>query len=177
MKLIYKILLVVIILVALFLGFNEYVSEDQGINNLPKLSLEGDRWVSNLHKVNLEDEFASYQVQNVRIKGKIFQLYLADTDALRAQGLSGKSGLPERFGMMFTFPQTGIHPFWMKDMKFPLDIMWVRNGIVVEIWENAPLPQDGQIPLYEPKELADEVYEFPAGFAKENGIKVGDQAQ
>lgn len=163
-----------IILVALFLGFYEYVSEDQGINNLPKLSLEGDRWVSNLHKVNLEDEFASYQVQNVRIKGQTFQLYLADTDALRAQGLSGKSGMPDGSGMMFTFPQTGIYPFWMKDMKFALDIFWVREGRVVEIWENAPLPQDGQIPLYEPKELADEVYEFPAGFIQKYGIGIGD---
>ena len=160
MKLIYKILLVVIVLVALFLGFYERTVEEQ------------QETVDNV--LNTQGEFISYKTQTIRIKDREYQVYIADTDELRAQGLSGKSGLPENHGMIFVFPRTDAYPFWMREMRFPLDILWVREGRIMEIWENAPIPAGAEIPSHTPQEAADTVLEFPAGFVGENGIAIGD---
>lgn len=160
MKFVYKILLVVIIIVALFLGFYEKRIEEQREPIGATL--------------NTQDEFSSYQSQTVFIKGEPYEVYIADTDQLRAMGLSGKYRLPQGRGMMFTFPVAGIFSFWMKDMKFPLDILWIRDGKIVELWEDAPIPGGGEIPSYTPRETADAVLEFPAGFVNENNILVGD---
>lgn len=62
---------------------------------------------------------------------------LAQTPAARQQGLSGVKGLPEKTGMLFKFETAGIYGFWMKDMNFPLDMVWIDSGKkVVAISEN-----------------------------------------
>lgn len=51
---------------------------------------------------------------------------IADTDALREQGLSDRSSLPADSGMLFVFDTPGQYGFWMKDMDFPLDMVWIN---------------------------------------------------
>ncbi len=59
---------------------------------------------------------------------------LATTSAARAQGLSGRDALPPQRGMLFVFPEDGRYAFWMKDMRFAIDIVWIdREGRVVRV--------------------------------------------
>lgn len=53
------------------------------------------------------------------------------TSVARARGLGGREDLCERCGMLFLFDRAGPHAFWMKDMRFSLDILWIRGGVIV----------------------------------------------
>jgi uncharacterized membrane protein (UPF0127 family) len=58
------------------------------------------------------------------------------------KGLSGRKPLAENTGMLFVFSDTAIRQFWMKDMRFSIDIFWIRNGKVVGIAKEVPIPRD-----------------------------------
>jgi len=92
-----------------------------------------------------------------------FMVEVADTITSRARGLSGRAGLTENQGMFFIFGSQDMHGFWMKDMKFPIDIVWIRGEKIVEFAENAA------------PEPADKVLEIKAGLAEKLELKVGDK--
>src|SRR3989344_8905757 len=76
-------------------------------------------------------------------RNKVF-VEIMDTAAKRAKGLSGRSSLSENEGLLFVFEEKDIMPaFWMKDMSFAIDIMWINDGVVIGISENA-LPEPGR---------------------------------
>lgn len=105
------------------------------------------------------------------IEGKKFSLILAKTDSEREKGLSGRGSLAKNTGMLFIFPEKARYKFWMKDMKFPIDIIYINDKRVVDIIEDAPVPQpDGAIPTFEPREQANYVLEVNA----DNHFKIGD---
>ena len=59
---------------------------------------------------------------------------LADTPAIRERGLSGRVSMNSNQGMLFVFDRPGVYGFWMKDMNFPLDMVWIdRDHKVVSI--------------------------------------------
>ncbi len=65
-----------------------------------------------------------------------FSFELADTDAKRVQGLSGRREIPENYGLLFVFPRADNYGFWMKDMYVSIDIAWLSNdGTVLKIDE------------------------------------------
>ena len=104
---------------------------------------------------------------------------VADTPQERATGLSGYPGLPEDAGMLFVFPEPRQPSFWMRGMEFALDLVWIRDGIVVQI--NASVPPspkdtpDDQLPRYQPDEPITHMLELTAGSAARYGITVGDR--
>lgn len=111
----------------------------------------------------------------VEINGETIQVEIADTDRLRTQGLSGRESMSEDRGMLFTFPNPGTYGFWMKDMKFPLDFLWIMDNKIVQINENIPPPKEGERPqTVVPESPIDKVLEVNAGFAGRHYIKVGD---
>ena len=63
----------------------------------------------------------------VVINGKEIQLRVADTEATQVQGLSGFTTLPTNQGMLFVFSKLNYYAFWMKDMQFPLDVVWMKQ--------------------------------------------------
>ena len=66
----------------------------------------------------------------------IFSIAVAETKEARARGLSGTAPLEATEGMLFVFPESGEHPFWMKDMQYPLDMLWLDDTMrVVHIEE------------------------------------------
>lgn len=68
--------------------------------------------------------------------GKVYA-EVADTLPARERGLSGRNGLGADEGLLFVFDKPGRYGFWMKDMLFPIDIIWIsENGIVVHIEQN-----------------------------------------
>lgn len=56
---------------------------------------------------------------------------IASTSASREQGLSGRTSLPPDAGMLFVFENPGVYGFWMKDMSFPIDIVWITEAKTV----------------------------------------------
>jgi len=105
--------------------------------------------------------------------GKIEAL-VADTKESREDGLSRRLGLSEGEGMLFDFGIPGRFGFWMKDMQFPIDIIWINsNGIIVNIVENA-LPEDYP-KTYINKPSASYVLEIGANKASENGLFLGSK--
>jgi hypothetical protein len=94
-----------------------------------------------------------------------------------AKGLSGRSALPNDSGMLFVFPTPDIYPFWMKDMQFPIDIIWILDGVIVDSTTLQPPKQNEDIPKHEPTALADQVLELNAGEAKKLGLAIGSRVE
>lgn len=102
---------------------------------------------------------------------------IAQTDEERAKGLQNRESLPENSGMWFVFPQIVHEQFWMKDTKFPLDLIYVDDGMkVVHIVENAPAGDTDPARASSPIPFK-YVLEVNGGTAARNGIRVGDIVQ
>lgn len=129
----------------------------------------------------------------VQINGKVFKVEVADTIRSRAQGLSGREGMDEDYGMIFIFDSPAMQGFWMKDMNFPLDMIWIKGdspsqifpgktweGKIVGFKENVqPEPEKTVFGLtvYNSPEPVDKVLELNAGTVQKKGIKVGDMVK
>lgn len=111
----------------------------------------------------------------VTINNVSFMAGVADTAKKQEIGLSGKSDLPEDRAMLFPFEKPGYYHFWMKNMKFPIDILFISSGKIVTIYEDAKPATDNEPPqIYSSQEPADTVLEIKAGISRKNNIKVGD---
>lgn len=116
------------------------------------------------------------KLAQLRVGSTTIQMEIADTIGKQRQGLSGRHLLAQDRGMYFPMGIARGHTFWMKDMYFPLDIIWIREGRIVDISENVPYPVGGAQPVsVRPKEPADAVLEVNADFTEKHGIKVGDK--
>lgn len=91
------------------------------------------------------------------------------------KGLGGRDSLAKNHGMLFVFAEPGQPAFWMKDMKFPIDIIWIQGSEVVDIAPNLPVVAAEFLSTYQPRVPANYVLEVNAGFAEEHGVKVGDR--
>lgn len=113
----------------------------------------------------------SVQIGTIR-----YRVELADNDAERQQGLSGRSELAPSTGMLFIFPSKDTYAFWMKDMKFPLDLIWVDGDTISDITENVPIPlTQTYLPQYRPKLPIDKVLEINVGEVKKHGFFIGQK--
>lgn len=112
----------------------------------------------------------------VKIRETIFYVEVADDDAERGRGLSGRESLPENRGMLFVFEKPGRYSFWMYEMRFALDIIWIdADGRVVHIEENLqPCTPHQVCQSYTPSADAKYVLEINAGLVKKHGVVVGD---
>ena len=112
----------------------------------------------------------------VYIGSGVYALWLADTEATRIQGLSGVEKLKLDGGLLMAFDSVDTHGIWMKDMKFPLDLIWLSSDKkVVYIVKNAP-PENPASTVFSAKEPAKYVLELPAGSVDKAGIRTGDSA-
>lgn len=64
---------------------------------------------------------------DLNVGGQKLSLDIASTDAARQQGLSDRNSLPADRGMLFVFSQPGKQCFWMKDMRFSLDMVFLNS--------------------------------------------------
>jgi uncharacterized membrane protein (UPF0127 family) len=100
---------------------------------------------------------------------------IADTDALRTHGLSGKKELAPDEGMLFVFDHEDRYSFWMKDMLFPIDIVWLStDGTIVYSADDV---QPSTYPkTFQSVAPAQFVLELPAHFMNRHNLKIGDKA-
>lgn len=111
-------------------------------------------------------------------QGKSYTVEIADTDEKRALGLSYRTELTADKGMLFIFPNRSEHSFWMKDMKFPLDIIWLNNQRIVYIARDVQPPKLGETPVViKPARESNFVLEIPAGHSAKYGLVEGQSLQ
>lgn len=116
---------------------------------------------------------------------KLLRIYVGDvpltvelvtTSAKIARGLSGRSEIGAD-GMLFVFAQPIRPGFWMKEMQFDLDLVWIQDGKIVDITPNVPAPPPNtpvqQLEVYYPAEPVTMVLEVPAGFAAQQRWQIG----
>ncbi len=112
--------------------------------------------------------------RTVTIGERTMNVEIADTVASRITGLSGRGFMGEDEGMFFIFPDSTIQKFWMKGMKFPIDIIWINGDKVIGMVMGAK-PETGlDYTIYSSPEPADKVLEINAGLTQKFGIKIGD---
>jgi hypothetical protein len=113
----------------------------------------------------------------MEISGKTFFVEVADEVSERNRGLSGRESLGENEGMLFVFEYPTVPVFWMKDMGFPIDIVWISESKIIGWVPNAlpePGVQDENLSIYSPPQSVDMVLEFSAGTVSREGFRLGD---
>ena len=117
----------------------------------------------------------SYPQVNITVNDQILIADISATPEQRTKGLSVKDTLAENEAMLFVFDVEAEHRFWMKDMKFPIDIIWIsRDKIVVDIEHNLqPCDLGLFCSSYEPE--GDSLYalETVGGFAGKHRVVKG----
>lgn len=122
---------------------------------------------------NKDTYTGSATVSNLQLRVEV-----VNTPESLSKGLSGRSSMCENCGMLFDFGYKDTQPtFWMKDMNFAIDIIWINDGKVFKIEKDAqpePGKRDAELIKYSPKGPIDYVLEVNAGFADKNNVLKGD---
>lgn len=115
--------------------------------------------------------------KSVTIKGHTFSVTVANTDKEKEIGLSGQASLSQNEGMYFPFSTPSYYGFWMSNMNFPLDIIFIRDNKVVTVFRNLPPGKGDFLPVYKPNQPANAVLEINAGLSQKYNINPGDSVQ
>jgi uncharacterized membrane protein (UPF0127 family) len=123
-----------------------------------------------------QKQYSDGDIVNVNINCKTLKLVAAISPNMQAKGLSDIEEIPYD-GMMFFFQRLQKRAFWMKGMRFPIDIVWIAGNKVIEISENVPTEpsvSENYLKRYAPLENTDTVIELSSGRAKQLNIKRGN---
>ncbi len=119
-----------------------------------------------------DKKFAVVEIDGIKVNAEV-----ANNFAKQAVGLMFREKLGKNDGMIFVFGKEDYHKFWMMNVKFPLDFIWISgNKTVVDVTENAQ-PCLINCTSFTSKGKAQYVLELNTGFVKENKIKVGDKVK
>lgn len=121
-----------------------------------------------------KNNYETYPQAIVKIKDAEFTVALAQSEERKEIGLSYLQNMPENRGMAFIYKEPDIYPFWMKDMNFDLDFIWVRNGKIIEVTPYVSSKVIDQYKITKPYSPVDTVIELNAGQIEANQIGVGD---
>ena len=106
--------------------------------------------------------------------GAVYRIEVARTPEQQAQGLMFRESLPANSGMIFLFPEGGVHKFWMKNTMIPLDMIWMdAHGKVLFVSADTPPCKADPCPSYGPDAPASSVLEIAGGMAKKEKVEVG----
>ncbi len=137
----------------------------------------GFSWIWKNREALLRKE-ATRQFAQITINTKTYEVILSSTPEQIQLGLSYRSSIGAD-GMLFVFPQRHSPVFWMYEMRFPLDFIWIDGSSIVALHENVLSPQPGaqveDITRVSPGLSVTSVLEVPAGFIRQEGIKIGNQ--
>ncbi len=109
--------------------------------------------------------------------GPTIQIEIARASEEMRLGLSYRESLCPLCGLYFVFPEERVQSFWMRRMRFSIDILWIGDGVVVGILENLPPPapdtKEEDLPSWRSPVPVRHVLEVPAGFARAHQIHPG----
>lgn len=116
-------------------------------------------------------------MQEVCVKNTCLKAEIASSLEERRLGLMFRESLPKDRGMLFILDFKESSSFWMKNMQFPLDIIWIdKDKVISEIMQNV-LPCSKSCPDLIPQQQASFVLEVNAGFVQKHRIKAGDKVR
>ncbi|MBI4737986.1 DUF192 domain-containing protein [Candidatus Woesearchaeota archaeon] len=118
--------------------------------------------------------FQSGSIQSGSKTSACVYVEVAQTQAELEKGLGGHRPLGRQEGMLFIFPIRKTYNFWMKDVSFPIDIVWIDGETIVDYQEYAQPCLDGLCSTYSANVNATRVVELPAGFLHRAGIEKQD---
>lgn len=114
------------------------------------------------------------KLQEIQVGTHFFLVEVAQTSAEREKGLSGHHPLNSNQGMLFIYPTPGIYSFWMNEMRFAIDIVWIsENKRIINITRNVSPTTYPQ--TFKPPSPVQFVLEIPAGSADEYQLQIGNQ--
>ena len=121
----------------------------------------------------------SLKTPTATINNYTFKLEIAKTQQQKEIGLSKKKALEKNAGMLFRFEKTGYYPFWMKNMQFPIDIIFIKNNRIVTIHKDVKPPKglNENLSIYNSSEPADTVLEINAGLSEKYNFKEGNEVK
>ncbi len=112
----------------------------------------------------------------IKVNDIPLEVQIADTKPTRVRGLMFQDELPFDQGMLFVFPESGLHSLWMLNMQFPLDMIWFdSDGAVIHIEKNVPpcvIPIEiaAGCPSFVPSGEATYILEVTSGFIEQYNI-------
>ena len=131
---------------------------------------------SKSYLLSLEEDLSSPQArggQILTIRDIELAIAVAATAEQRARGLSNREKLAENQGMLFVFEKPDYYPFWMKDMLFAIDIIWIdEHKKIVDVTYNATPESYPQ--TFKPRVPVQYVLEVNAGWAETAAISIGE---
>jgi uncharacterized membrane protein (UPF0127 family) len=90
------------------------------------------------------------------------------------RGLQGHKPLIEGKGMLFVLPGAEVSRFWMRDMTFDIDILFLRaDGTVANVVVRAPACRQVECPVYSSRGPVTHVLEVPAGWSERHHVDAG----
>jgi len=111
-------------------------------------------------------------LNQICFKDKCFEVEIADTSEARVQGLMFRQELEQEKAMLFVFQREGIYSFHMRNVNFPLDIVWLNENKEIVFTKINALPEEEGISPYKEAKY---VIEFNAGVIKSLGMDIGDK--
>jgi len=122
----------------------------------------------------------STETASLTIGGEVtIDAEIADTNELRSRGLGDRDGLRDGWGMLFIDQTAHVQTFWMKGMRFCLDIIWIQNGKITGSAPNVcpqPGTADVDLTVYSSVMPVQYVLEMPANWLKDNNFGAGSTA-
>jgi uncharacterized membrane protein (UPF0127 family) len=110
--------------------------------------------------------------------GKVLQAELMIKDEDRMMGLMFRPSLPSERGLLFVFDDLDFHGIWMKNCRFPIDIVWLdEEHRVVHVAESVPPCKADPCPVYQPMKKAAYVVEINAGQARREKAILGSRLE
>jgi uncharacterized membrane protein (UPF0127 family) len=112
----------------------------------------------------------------ITVGTETLQVEIVDNSTLHVVGLSYRDGLEPGTGMLFVYPEESIRTFWMKEMRFCLDIIWLSDTSIVGAAENAcpqPGDPDAELLRFESNAPVRFILEVPANWLAERGYGAG----
>jgi len=110
------------------------------------------------------------------INGNVINVDIADTFGKRGRGLSGRESMQENQGMLFVFSSPNIHSFWMKDMNFPLDFIWIDEKLKIAQISSDISPNTYPRSIF-PDIPTKYVLEVNSGWSSRHDIRIGDKIE
>lgn len=99
---------------------------------------------------------------------------VANSFSQKEVGLSKIKSLSFDSGMVFPMGKKEYYRFWMKEMLFPIDIIWIDGNRIVDITQNVQPENKPPLTIYTPKKPVNYVLEVNSGYTKRYNIKIGD---
>jgi len=121
--------------------------------------------------------YADNYSQKACFKNTCIKVEVVEGPIQLEQGLMFRESMKEDEGMLFILPEEKFTKFWMRNMRFALDIIWMdKEKVVFQISENVP-PCQGPCPDIIPSQKTKYVLEVNSGFSKRHQLKIGEKVE